>query len=93
MTALDDVRTQIDHLDRQIVGLLAERQKWVVKAGELKGDETAVRAPARVDQVIARVRALAAQAGASPDIVEAVYRTLIDGFIALELEQLQARED
>lgn len=83
---LTEVRTQIDALDRRIVELIAERQKWVVAAGSLKQDEQGVRAPARVDQVIVKVRGLAEELGASPDVVERSYRALIGAFIDLELE-------
>jgi len=84
---LVEIRTAIDELDREIVALIARRQAWVVKAGELKrGQETdAVRAPARVEGVVARVRELAADSGASPEVVEATYRAMIAAFIALEL--------
>ena len=82
---LDDVRANIDRLDRSIVGLIAERQQWVVAAGALKKDEDAVRAPARVEEVIAKVRALAEDEGTSPDVVERAYRALITAFIDLEL--------
>jgi isochorismate pyruvate lyase len=84
---IEEVRTQIDALDRQIVELIAERQQWVVTAGSLKKDEQAVRAPARVEQVIAKVRGLAEDVGASPEVVERMYRALIAAFIDLELEQ------
>ena len=85
--ALSEVRSAIDELDREIVALIARRQSWVVKAGELKRgeDHDAVRAPARVEGVVAHVRQLAADAGASPEVVEATYRAMISGFIALEL--------
>lgn len=83
---LDEVRENIDALDRRIISLLAERQRWVLAAGSLKEDEQGVRAPGRVEQVIAKVRSVAEESGASPDIVEGAYRALIDGFIELELD-------
>ncbi len=83
---LDEVREQIDALDRRIVGLIAERQTCVETAGRLKKDEQAVRAPARVEQVVAKVRTLAEDAGASPDVVERTYRALIAAFVDLELD-------
>lgn len=84
---LQDIREQIDSIDQQIVRLLSERQKWVLAAGSLKKDEQAVRAPARVDQVIEKVRSLAEREQASPEVVEHTYRALIDAFIDLELSQ------
>ncbi|WP_374947517.1 chorismate mutase [Agreia sp.] len=82
---LDDVRAEIDVIDRRIVELLAHRQRWVVEAGRLKADAHAVRAPDRVEKVIEKVRTLAAQAGASPEVVESTYRAMIGAFIDLEL--------
>lgn len=79
------VRREIDALDEQIVNLLARRERWVVAAGALKGDEDGVRAPARVEQVVAKVRALASERGASPDVVEQTYRAMIAAFVELEL--------
>jgi isochorismate pyruvate lyase len=82
---IETVRSNIDALDKQIVGLIAQRQGWVVEAGKLKTDHEGVRAPQRVEAVIAKVRALAADSGADPDVVERTYRAMIDAFIALEL--------
>jgi len=89
---LESVRTNIDALDRSIVGLIAERQKWVVAAASFKKDADGVRAPARVEQVIAKVRGFAAEVGASPDVVERTYQALIAAFIDLELESHRARQ-
>jgi isochorismate pyruvate lyase len=82
---LESVRAAIDVLDAQIVALIAERQQWVERAGRLKADRAAVPAPARVEQVVAKVRALAADGGADPLVVERTYRAMIAAFIELEL--------
>lgn len=82
---LNEVRLRIDELDRQIIALLAQRQTWVIRAGALKANEEAVRAPGRVEQVIQKVRGLAQEHGASPEVVEATYRSMISAFIDLEM--------
>ncbi|GAA3394280.1 chorismate mutase [Cryptosporangium minutisporangium] len=82
---LAEIRAGIDDLDRQIVGLVAAREQLVRRAGQLKTDTAAVRAPDRVEQVIRKVRALAAEADANEDVVEATYRAMIAAFIDLEL--------
>lgn len=84
---IETIRNEIDELDRRIVALIAERQKWVIQAGRIKKgqDEDAVKAPDRVERVIFKVRALAEESSASADVVEAAYRALIAGFIDLEL--------
>lgn len=83
-----DIRGRIDGIDREIVALIARRQQWVARAGALKRDESGVRAPSRVEEVIARVRAMAADAGAAPNVVEGAYRAMIAGFIELEMSML-----
>lgn len=88
---LTDIREGIDAIDREIVALIARRQQWVARAGALKRDESGVRAPSRVDEVIARVRRMAAEAGAAPDVVEGAYRAMIAGFIDLEMSMLATR--
>jgi isochorismate pyruvate lyase len=92
-TSLEELRTEIDALDRQIVGLLAAREGLVRRAGRLKADTAAVRAPGRVEQVVERVRAVAAETGASPDVVERTYRAMIAAFIDLELTTLPPPAD
>lgn len=85
--SLDEVRNGIDALDSRIIELIAARQRCVERAGELKRgqDASAVRAPARVEEVIGKVRARAEAAGAAPAVVEATYRGMIGAFIELEL--------
>ncbi|MDN3353395.1 chorismate mutase [Actinomadura sp. DC4] len=93
MTDIQHVRTQVDRLDRRIVGLLADRERLVRQAGRLKTGTAAVRAPGRVEEVVARVRAIAAEAGASPDVAERTYRAMIAAFIDLELATLAHPEE
>ncbi len=85
--SLDEVRAHINRIDQEIVRLLAERGGYVRQAARFKQTTDDVRAPARVEQVIGRVRALAEEHGASPDLVERVYRALIAGYIDEELAE------
>jgi len=82
---LEEVRDHIDRIDRQIVALLAQRGAYVRQAAQFKTSRAEVEAPARVAQVIAKVRALAEELGANPDLTERVYREMIDGFIREEM--------
>jgi isochorismate pyruvate lyase len=90
-TPLDEIRAEIDLLDRRLVALLAEREGLVRRAGRLKADTDAVRAPGRVEQVVAKVRGLATEAGGSPDVAERTYRAMIAAFIDLELTTFRDR--
>ena len=85
--SLDEVRANIDRLDRLIVPLLAERQTYVLEAARFKATAEAVVVPARVEQVSARVTGMAREAGASPEATERIYRTIIDAMTELEVAE------
>jgi chorismate mutase len=82
---LDELRAQIDELDRTIVGLLNERARLALEAGRLKAAQgrDGVRDPEREREVLLRVAM--ANEGPLPqaDLVD-VYRRLIDALVALE---------
>ncbi|WP_455925739.1 chorismate mutase [Pseudomonas putida] len=85
-TSIEEVRQHIDHIDREVVTLLAKRGYLVTQAAAFKKTTAEVRAPDRVQQVIDKVRTLAGETGASPQVVEKVYRTMIAAFIEEELQ-------
>ncbi len=91
--ALVAVRADIDALDEQIVVLLARREVLVRRAGALKQTEAEVRAPGRVEDVVARARGRAQSLGASPEVADATYRAMIGAFVALELAAARADPD
>jgi isochorismate pyruvate lyase len=82
--SLAEIRAQIDRLDEQIVRALAERGAYVLAAAQFKRSPAEVKAPDRVEQVVAHVRALAETHGANADVVERIYRELIAAFTDAE---------
>ena len=81
-----EVRAGVDALDRALVALLAERQRYMEAAARLKPGRDQVHDAARIEDVVAKVKASAARAGLSVAIAEPVWRTLIDRCIAHEFE-------
>ena len=81
-----DVRKGVDALDPQLVALLAERQRYMDAAARIKADRAAVRDAARIEDVVAKVKAEARRTGLSEAIAEPVWRTLIERCIAYEFE-------
>ena len=80
-----ELREQIDLLDREIVNLLSRRAAYIDRASELKpGEGLPARIVERVEDVVSKVRAEAARAGIDPDLVEAVWRQMIEWSIARE---------
>jgi len=89
--SLDEIRANIDSIDRDIVQLLSIRSAYVEQAAAFKSNAQEVAAPQRVEQVIRKVRALSQEYGIKPDITEATYRAMISAFIELEQQVFQAR--
>jgi isochorismate pyruvate lyase len=85
--SIEEVRTNIDRIDRLIVALIAERGGYVKQAARFKRTEDDVKAPQRVEQVIAKVRAFSQEQGANPAITERIYRTMIAAFIDAEMAE------
>ncbi|MFN7055450.1 chorismate mutase [Hyphomonas sp.] len=87
---MGDVRYEIDRIDRLLVEILAERQSFMDAAARIKGARAAVHDRARIEDVVAKVKAECLKHGLSPAIAEPVWRTLIDRCIAYEFESYDA---
>ncbi len=85
--SLDEVRARIDAVDGELVRLMAQRQGLVRAAAGFKVDVAAVRAPDRVERVVAGVRRRAVDVGLSPVVAEAVWRAMIGAFVEFELAE------
>lgn len=88
---MQDIRAQIDALDKRLVALLADRQKLIAAAGKVKPSRDTVRDEARIEEVIALVLAEAEKAGLAGEIAEPVWRQLIESSIAYEYGVFDAR--
>jgi len=72
-------RTKIDTLDHQIVALLGERFGVISEVARLKAEHgIAPILPYRVEEVVRNARAKAEKAGVDPNLVEKIYRIIID---------------
>lgn len=89
--SMNEVRDEIDRLDRALVRLLSERQRYIERAAEIKSNRTSVRDEARIEDVIAKVLAEARKTGLSANIAEAVWRTLVERSIAHEFNVFDAK--
>lgn len=89
--SLEEVRANIDRIDDEIIKLIAERGTYVVQASSFKKSEDGVKAPDRVEQVIAKVRSKADEYGANADMVEALYREMISRFVNMEMDEFKKK--
>ncbi len=91
-SSLEEVRTQIDKIDEEIIQLLAIRHRYVEEVVHYKNDEEGVIAAARKERVIEQRAKLAAEKGADPETIRQLYALLIDRNIQHELKLLRQRE-
>ncbi len=89
-SALGDLRLRIDRIDRDMVGLLAERFACVEQVVEVKRREGLPARNARVEEVVTRVKAQAETAGIPPAFAEHVWRAMIEWVIGYEQTHLSS---
>ncbi|MGH1418606.1 MAG: chorismate mutase [Hyphomicrobiaceae bacterium] len=89
---MDEVRAEIDRLDKDLVALIAERLQYVDRAWQLKNNPAEATVPWRIQQVIERVRAHAEEQNVPPALTEALWRQMIGWFIQYEEEHLRKPE-
>jgi isochorismate pyruvate lyase len=86
-----EVRANIDRLDHEIIRLMAERGRYVAEAGRFKANPAAVSAPARVEEIIAKIRMIAREDGLAESVAERSYRAMITAFEDYEREEWTRR--
>jgi len=83
------LRAAIDALDKDLVRLLKRRADHIDRAIEIKrGIGLPARIPARVEEVVAHVRDEADRQALDPDLVETLWRELIDWSITREAQRI-----
>jgi isochorismate pyruvate lyase len=84
-SSLAEVRAEIDRIDRNIIGAIGRRRHYVMAAAKFKSSAAAVAAPERFAAMLQTRRQWAEQEGLNPDVVEKLYRELVNYFIVEEL--------
>ncbi|WP_415038193.1 isochorismate lyase [Alcanivorax sp.] len=87
---MEDIRAEIDCRERQIIALLGERAGYVHAAAAFKTSEDGVRAPARFKAMLETRRDWAEQEGLDADMVEKLYRDLVEHFIQREMAAFES---
>lgn len=83
------LRKQIDYIDQEIVQLLANRVRLVDQVGLTKNCQHAVRDAQREEQILNRLRKIAANQGVDPELISEIYQSIIAFSVQ---QQLQRRE-
>ena len=82
---LEELRKNIDSIDRQILEILAKRMELVSKVAQYKKEKgITLKQPEREKQLIERNRAIAKELGLCEDFVESICRAIINESLRLE---------
>ena len=81
---MQDVRREVNALDDVLVPLLVERVGYMTQAARIKQGAEQVRDEARIQAIVDRVREQNLAEGGDADVMEAIYRSLMEACIAYE---------
>ena len=81
---MQEVRRAINAIDDILVPLLVERVGYMSQAARITPLATQVRDEARIEDIVARVRAQAAAEGGDAAVIEQIYRSMMEACIAFE---------
>ena len=86
---LNDLRNQIDAIDRALIDLLAKREKLVERVLLVKKAENLPgRIQGRVDAVVNNACARATEIGMNPDLARTVWSVMVEWFVQHEEKRL-----
>lgn len=88
-TGMDEIRNQIDRIDREIIRLFAQRSNYVHEIVKYKTDEVSVIATERKDLVIKQRSEWAEASGLDKKTFEDIYVRLLQQNISEELVLLK----
>jgi len=87
--SLQEVRSEIDTLDTQLVALISERSHLIRQAASFKNSVDEVKAEDRIDFILARVRHQAIQLGINPNMISELFTTMIDEMVETEIAEFR----
>jgi len=86
--SLDELRSQLDTIDNQMMTLLSQRAALIIQVAELKKHhDIPVHVPERENAIVARLRSLN-PGPLKGEAIERIYRTIIDEMRKFEDEHI-----
>ncbi|MCK7610226.1 chorismate mutase [Acinetobacter portensis] len=85
--SLEDARNRVDAIDDALIELIATRQFYVDQVIRFKRKSEDIKSP-RIEEVIEKVCVQASEQGLDPELIENIYREMIQHFIRRELKEI-----
>lgn len=90
--SLEEVRSEVDKIDEAIAELIARRNSFVRQAAKFKQSIDEIKAEDRIRFVIDRARERGIARGVNPNLMEELYRLMIEKMVETELAEFQNRK-
>lgn len=92
-TSIQDIREAIDSIDRDIINKFGIRFEYVKAAAKFKQNTKEVKAEERFNTMLQQRRTWAVDNNLNPDIIEQLYRDLVNYFINEELQHWEQKNN
>jgi len=86
---LEEVRSEIDLLDTQLVELIAQRSHLIRQAAVFKESIAEVKAEDRIDFILQRARHHAIEMGISPNMISELFEIMINEMVETEIAEFR----
>ena len=90
--SLEEVRTEIDNIDNQLVDLIAERSHLIRQAAAFKNSVDEVKAEDRIEFIMQRVRHRAIEQNVSPNMISELFEIMINEMVETEISEFRNKE-
>ncbi len=90
--SLEEVRTEIDKIDDQLVELISVRSHLIRQAASFKDSVEEVKAEDRIEFILQKVRHSAIQADVSPNMISELFTIMINEMVETEISEFRNKQ-
>ncbi|MEA1983522.1 MAG: chorismate mutase [Campylobacterota bacterium] len=87
--SLEEVRSEIDILDTQLVELISKRSHLIHQAASFKNSVEEVKAADRIEFILQRSRHKAIELGINPNMISELFTIMIDEMVEMEISEFR----
>jgi len=87
--SLQEVRTEIDTLDRELVELISQRSHLIRQAAAFKNSVDEVKAEDRINAIMQSVRKRAIELNINPNMISELFTIMINEMVETEIAEFR----
>lgn len=88
---MNDIRSEIDHIDYAVIQLLSRRYDYVKAASQFKSNITDILAKERVNSILQQREQWALEQGLNGEVIKKLYADLVNYFISEEKKEFERK--